>query len=461
MTNPFNFDDDSPALYEVDSASPEVTELEALEPEILEDDWSRVTQESLNTLPQVWTRSLLYVLVGLMAIALPWAVLSKVDEVGTAPGRLEPKGRTVRLDAPVAGQVARIHIKEGAQVKIGEPLMEVESGAVLSELEQAQAKLEGHQEHLAQLELLKTQQQISARTLQQQHRAQATEQSELIAQTQEQLVADRGAIAAAQALLGKDQTKVDRFRNLEQQGVISGSQVEEAERTQIENNQRLQQSQAQYQQTQSVIQQQQSAYERILREGDLAISENEQQVQELQTQITDLQSQIAQTQKQIQALQDQWQKRILYAPVNGTIFQLPIQNPGAVVQPGTLIAQIAPQGAPMVLRVQMDSQEMGFLRVGLPVKVKFDAYPFQDYGIVPGQLVWISPDSKTLQEGQTQREVFELEVELEQLYIQAGNKRIQLSPGQTATAEVIIRQRRMIDFLIDPFKQMQKGGVNF
>jgi hemolysin D len=52
-------------------------------------------------------------------------------------------------------------------------------------------------------------------------------------------------------------------------------------------------------------------------------------------------------------------------------------------------------------------------------------------------------------------------VELAQPYIQAANKRIPLTPGQTATAEVIIRQRRVIDFFTDPFKQLQKGGVNF
>jgi hemolysin D len=147
--------------------------------------------------------------------------------------------------------------------------------------------------------------------------------------------------------------------------------------------------------------------------------------------------------------------------VNGTIFQLPIQNPGAVVQPGTLVAQIAPQGAKMVLRSQIASQDMGFLKVGLPVKVKLDAYPFQDYGVIPGRLTWIAPDSKVVQAGQTQREVFELEIELAQPYIEAGDKRIQLTPGQTATAEVVVRQRRVIDFLTDPFKQLQKGGLNF
>ncbi|MDB9370897.1 hypothetical protein PN456_18440 [Nodularia spumigena CS-586/05] len=39
------------------------------------------------------------------------------------------------------------------------------------------------------------------------------------------------------------------------------------------------------------------------------------------------------------------------------------------------------------------------------------------------------------------------------------NQCIPLNPGDTATAEVIVRQRRIIDFLLDPFKQLQQGGV--
>jgi hemolysin D len=450
--NPFEFPLNDAPLVEEPLAEPES------EPD---DGWSSVTQEALNTLPRVWTRGLLYALIALAAIALPWAMYSKVDEVGSAKGRLEPKGKTLRLDAAVAGTISRIRVKEGQQVKAGQSLMELESTVIINDLEEAQAKLEGQTNRLAQLELIRTQLQLTSRAQQQQSRAQVLEQAAQVTKIKDNLVANQTAIASANELLLKDKSRVDRFRSLESNGIISGSQVEDAERTMIENHQRLQQSQAELQQTQSEIQKQQSTYQRVLREGELAVIDSGKQAKELQAQVSDIQAEIAQTQKQIKSLQYQWQQRILYAPVDGTIFQLPLQNSGAVVQPGTLIAQIAPKGARMVLRSQMPSQDMGFLRVGLPVKVKFDAYPFQDYGIVSGKLTWISPDSKTIQIGQSQREIFELEVELAQPYIQAANKRILLTPGQTATAEVIIRQRRVIDFFTDPFKQLQKGGVNF
>jgi HlyD family secretion protein len=187
--------------------------------------------------------------------------------------------------------------------------------------------------------------------------------------------------------------------------------------------------------------------------------ESERQIKELQAQITDLQAEIAQTRKQIESLLIQLQQRVLLAPIDGTIFQLPIQRAGAVVKAGDTIAQIGPKGTSLVLRAQMASQESGFLRLGMPVKIKFDAYPFQDYGVVEGRLSWVSPDSRIQKTDSGQIETFELEITLPEAYIQTPNKRIALTAGQTATAEAIVRQRRVIDFILDPFKKLQKGGL--
>jgi HlyD family secretion protein len=54
---------------------------------------------------------------------------------------------------------------------------------------------------------------------------------------------------------------------------------------------------------------------------------------------------------------------------------------------------------------------------------------------------------------------FDLEIELKQNCIKTSKGCTGLTPGQTATAEVIVRQRRIIDFILDPFKKLQKGGL--
>jgi len=213
-------------------------------------------------------------------------------------------------------------------------------------------------------------------------------------------------------------------------------------------------------QAEAQIQSQQSQYEGNARNRELSILETTRQAREIDSQVAALQGEINQTKKQIDALKFQLQQREIRSPIAGVLFQLPIDRPGAVVQVGQPLAQIAPEQAPLVLRANMSSQESGFLRQGMPVKIKFDAYPFQDYGIVEGRVSWISPNSKLIETDQGAKvPTYELEITLNQPYLQTGKQQIALTPGQTATAEVIVRQRRIIDFLLDPFKKLQAGGA--
>ncbi|MGV2389362.1 MAG UNVERIFIED_CONTAM: hypothetical protein LVR29_17220 [Microcystis novacekii LVE1205-3] len=76
------------------------------------DNWSFQTKELIDTLPLPWTRGLLYFLLIFVSIILPWAIFSKVDETSVWPGKLEPQGETVKLDAITAGEVEKIYVRE-------------------------------------------------------------------------------------------------------------------------------------------------------------------------------------------------------------------------------------------------------------------------------------------------------------------------------------------------------------
>lgn len=472
-------------------------------------EWSTLTQELIDTLPRVWTRGLLYLLVVFAGIVLPWGVLSKVDETGSARGRLEPKGATLRLDAPAAGTVAEVRVKEGQAVKAGQVLMRLESDLLRTDLQQVETKLEGQLNRLAQLELIKNQvilaigaqaQQNQAQDLEKlaqvdqarqalsanktAHNLQVSEKLAQVDQAHQALSANKTAYNLADSRFAKDQVEVQRYRKLWQQGVVPKVKVIEIERTADESRRlrtaaqeevqqarlRLKEQQSNYQsithqaqadiqQAESRLKEQRGGYQSVTHAGELAVLKSEEQLENLQAQITTLQAETSQSESQIKSLKFQLEQRVFRAPVSGMIFQLPITKAKAVVQPGQLIAQIAPQDSKLVLKAEMPSQESGFLRLGMPVKLKFDAYPFQDYGVLQGYLRWISPDSKVVETAQGKVENFELEIALDQTYIQTQNKRFALTPGQTATAEVIVRQRRIIDFMLDPFKKLQKGGL--
>lgn len=239
--------------------------------------------------------------------------------------------------------------------------------------------------------------------------------------------------------------------------------IRQAESKIQEQNREYQQSTAkqkgEIKQAQSRIKEQQGNRDSLLHGGKLAILKSEEQLKDLQSQILTLNTEISQTKQQIQESERQLAQKIIRAPVAGTVLQLPFKQPKSFVQTGQLVAQIAPQDAATVLKVQMPSQNSGFLKTGMPVKVKFDAYPFQDYGVVQGKVQMVSPDSKLVDAGNGKIEAFEVDVMLDRNYIKSQGKQIPLNLGQTATAEVIVRQRQTIDLILDPFKKLQQGGI--
>jgi len=204
---------------------------------------------------------------------------------------------------------------------------------------------------------------------------------------------------------------------------------------------------------------QENNYQTVIHAGEIAVSKIKEQLKNLATQKTSLMSEIAQNKKEIESLNFDLEKRTVKAKSNGTIFNLPVDKVGDVVQQGEMVVEIAPKNSFLLLRAEMATGESGSLKEGMAVKIKFDAYPFQDYGIIEAILTKISPTSEIQETNQGIVATYELEIELEQACIQTKSECIVLRPGDTATAEVIVRQRRVIDFILDPFKKLQKGGL--
>jgi hemolysin D len=473
------------------------------------EDWSGATKDLLDALPRVWTRGLLYFLIIATAIVVPWSVVTKVDETGTARGKLEPKDQVINLDAPVAGKIEAINVKEGDEVKKGAILAELGSEIANSELAQLQEKVSGLQQRLSQLELMKTQsvttlstkeEETQSRLLEKQSQVEQAEQNfntlqalyesqkgekqAQIEQAQQEINSSVAARKQAEVALKGAQEKARRYELAYKQGVIAEDRFFDIQQQAQENREQLAQATSAVEQARSRLEEQENSFQNLIKQSQAEIEQaslrlEEQQrsdqtlassgkleelqtaegIQEIESQITEVKSEIAQTEKQIESSKFDLKQRQLTAPGDGTVFDIPARGKGAVVQPGETMIEIAPKNSTLILKAQIKPTESGFLKKGMPVKIKFDAYPFQDYGISEGTLTSISPDSNVTETAQGQEESYELKVELDKPYILDQGKRIKLTPGQTATAEIIVRQRRVIDFFLDPFRKLQEDGM--
>ena len=185
--------------------------------------------------------------------------------------------------------------------------------------------------------------------------------------------------------------------------------------------------------------------------------EAQQKVEQLKLEIGQTQTKIAETKNQLAGATSRLEKTALRSPVAGTVLSFNVTNTGKVVQPGETVAEIAPSQAKLVLSAVLPDREAGFVKKGMPAQVKFDAYSYQDYGTIPGKIISVSPDAKT---DETLGAVYRVKIELERNYVTDNLKKVLFKPGQTASADIVIRQQRIIDVLLDPIKKLQQDGID-
>jgi hemolysin D len=229
-------------------------------------------------------------------------------------------------------------------------------------------------------------------------------------------------------------------------------------------------SQADIAQAKLRITEQQRGSTSLTKGGNIAVLKTEQQYKEIQSQIATLKSEIERDRAQGRSLLGQLKKYTIQADLDGTIFELPIAREGSVVQPKQLLAEIAPNRGELVFKGEIPATQSESLRSSLDkaqtasaiqkdVKLKFDEFPFESYDVVPGKLAWIAPNSKLSQAaaGATVAS-YDIEVQLSQSCIKHENRCLPFKSGQPATAEIVIRNRRVIDFILDPFRKLNSGN---
>jgi hemolysin D len=181
------------------------------------------------------------------------------------------------------------------------------------------------------------------------------------------------------------------------------------------------------------------------------------ELQELKLRLGALAAKYKETQVMIATAQVKRDQRFIHAPIAGTVLALNVQQQGRVIQPGEQLAEIAPAGQPLILSTVLSNQQAGFIKLGMPVKVKLDAYPYQDHGTIAGKIVAISPDSQATEK---LGEVYRVDIALDRHYVTAKGQKRELKPGLTATAEIVTRKRRVMDVILEPFQKLRSDAAS-
>jgi hemolysin D len=387
------------------------------------------------------TSVIVWTVVGGTGLLLLWSLLAPLGETVAVQGKLQPGRRVKLVEAPVAGVVAELLVKDGQSVKTGQLLVRFDLRQARSQLTTAEAVrsrlLSENRIYSAALgeraagELTANQRlQLSNQTAQ--LRTSRRVAAEELRQSEQRLAGLRQSWRTASDI-------ARRYQALARAGAVSEVQALQTAST---ANQLL----SQIREEQRTIARLQANLERVQTAPG---SELRGRIESNLRQISDLDGQIRQARLQIQYGQ-------LRAPVAGVVFDVRV-SPTSVVEPAMAMLALVPGGT-LDARVLVPSRVIGFISPGMKANISLDTFPSNDYGRLPARVRSIGSDALTPEEmrsllgAEASGLFYPVILDLQRQSLQAGRRQVPLKSGMTLTADIQLRQRPFISVLTSAFE---------
>ena len=139
------------------------------------------------------------------------------------------------------------------------------------------------------------------------------------------------------------------------------------------------------------------------------------------------------------------------APCAGTVVKLHARQAGAVVDENDLLAEMVCAGEPLQAELLLPERGLAQVRLGQPVKLLYDAFPYERYGVQYGTLRWLSPASTAGPRGAAFRGFADLGAES----VGVEGQRRAVLPGMTGRAAIIVGRRSLASYAIEPVRRLR------
>lgn len=427
-----------------------------------EDYLSYELGQAVRALPPLYTRLLAGTISAIVFGTIAWAYFSKVDEVAVTQGELIPASQVRPVRALEGGVISQIRVKEGDQVKQGDVLLVQDATVSQAEVDRLDNSAQLIRQDVARLEAEQNGQTSTGNALQNQLlearlREYDTKRSAAEAEAQRA----EAAIGEAEARLVRLQENLANARNT----LLTAQERESTMRTLVdvegavprfdylEAKDRLTQAQDQV----DSLQQEIAAQQQAIRQSEQSYQSARQTVNrvsaerqsEILSQLNQRREELANLEGQLNQAQIKNDGDTITAPISGRIYNIQATMAERTIEPGEELLSILPDGQNLMLEVKVLNQDIGFIQAGMPVKIKIATFPFQEFGIIDGEVVQISPNA-TLDKDLGL--VFMARVQLDRttMPVPVQQRDVQLVPGMSATAEIVTRQRTVLTFLVEP-----------
>jgi HlyD family secretion protein len=176
---------------------------------------------------------------------------------------------------------------------------------------------------------------------------------------------------------------------------------------------------------------------------------------DLETRIAAKQGEVDAARKDLANLVAEREACELRSPIDGVVVAGRIRV-GDVLEPGKPVLELAPQ-AKYCFEAAVPGSEVGQLKVGMPVKIRFDTYDYQKYGALEGTVTYLSPDSREINPEQLDDDAkaarnlpvaFVVRIEMSGDQVGRGDLRGPIKLGLGGTAEIITETETLLNILI-------------
>ncbi|NEX21734.1 HlyD family efflux transporter periplasmic adaptor subunit [Thiorhodococcus mannitoliphagus] len=431
----------------------------------------------LTAEPSRLIQATLLVIAGLLVAALAWAFIGRADVMVTVSGALEPEGEVRRVYAPVEGELVDLYVAEGTPVTAGDVMARlnarraVEVAANALDAEIALSEAEFRVEQFPQTKLLKLDE---SESLQRQIEIERAAHERRLAEGMSRLTeANKARLEEARTSLEQanrqrdlalsDYQKYQRLFNSAGGGGVARKEVEDRRAA-------YDASEAEARVAEAKLSELELELSRAYTSARTELETSDQKLNALKLERARLLKDLEQEERRIDAelqsarLRAQATRRVSFAniddenflrvlaPVSGIVTDLAVTQPGQQVGANAPLGSIAPSDARPLLVVEVPERDRGFLREGQPAKLKFNAFPYQRYGQIEGIVEYLAPAAQL--SPQSKEPVYEARISLERDQFEVDDQVYPLRYGMIATAEIVVRERRLIDLALDPLRNL-------
>lgn len=235
-----------------------------------------------------------------------------------------------------------------------------------------------------------------------------------------------------------EQTGLDRDSLLMQKGAISHAEYEVSLKSWISKKGSL------------------ASFDASLTNTQLSILQLRQRLTELdiqrQTEETEHLREIMQQAGQLQAQMDQWlEQYAVISPADGTVSLQKVWSRGQHVLVGDVIASIVPNtGEKVIGRLQVPSSGFGKVERGQSVNVRLNGFPYMEFGVLKGVVESISAVPQSVSTAEGSAIFYTVDVRFPDGLTSTYGKKLPMVQQMDGTADIITRDRRLIEMFIDP-----------